>query len=147
MLTVVVHLNQTKLTQDKIHRAYKLVAYILGGVSLIVLVFPFANSDFSDRVGLTLPMNIGFHLFYWILSLAPLSQLIWLKDHSIVKEFAKRAFTAMSYFIIASCLIITFSIISQVILAREFYLLIGLAIVPGVFLGALKLNLELRGKK
>ena len=82
-----------------------------------------------------------------MLSLTPLAQSNWLKVQSIVKEIAKREFTAMSYLIIASCLIITFSIISQVILAREFYLLIGLAIVPGVFLGALKLNLELRGKK
>ena len=92
-------------------------------------------------------MNIGFHLFYWILSLAPLSQLIWLKNHSIAKEFANRAFTAMSYFIIALCLIIAFSIIRQVIIAKEFHLLIGLALVPGIFLGALRLNLELRGKK
>ncbi len=142
-----VHLNQTKLTQDKIHRIYRLVAYILGGISLIVLLVPFANYNFPDRVGLALTMNLGFHLFYWIISIAPLSQLSWLKDNSIVKEFAKRAFTAFSYLIIAFCLIITISIISEVISTQEFYRLTGLLTATGVILGALKLNLELRGKK
>ncbi len=135
------------MTQDKIHRTYKQVAYVLGGISLIVLVIPFAEYDFLSRVGIILTMNLGFHLFYWILSIAPLSQLIWLKDNAIVKDFAKRAWIIMSYFIIASCLFFAISIIKDVILTQEFYQLTGLTVVSGVVLGALKLNLELRGKK
>ena len=137
----------TNLTQEKIQRTYKRLAYILGGISLIVLIFPFGDYDFLDRVGLAFTVNLGFHFFYHFLSLAPLTQLTWLKENSIIKDLAKRSFTAMSYFIIASCLIIIFVIINEVFSTQEFYRLTGLLVVPGVILGALKLNLELRGKK
>lgn len=135
------------MTQDKIQRTYKRMAYILGGITLIVLIFPFRDYDFLDRVGLAFTVNLGFHFIYHFLSLAPLSQLTWLKENSIIKDLAKQGFTAMSYFIIASSIIMTLVIINKVFSTQEFDLIIGLFVIPGIILGAMKLNLELRGKK
>lgn len=114
---------------------------------MIVLIFPFRDYDFLDRVGLAFTVNLGFHFIYHFLSLAPLSQLTWLKENSIIKDLAKQGFTAMSYFIIASSIIMTLVIINKVFSTQEFDLIIGLFVIPGIILGAMKLNLELRGKK
>ena len=142
-----VHLKQIILTQNKIHQFYKRTSYILGGISLIVLVVPFGDYAFLDRSGPIFTLNLGFHFPYHLIRYAPLSQLARLKDHSIIKDLSKRAFTASSYLIIASCLFITITVISDVISTQDYYPLTGLVVVAGVTLGALKLNLELRGKK
>ncbi|WP_019039730.1 hypothetical protein [Psychroflexus tropicus] len=135
------------MTQDKIHGIYKRLAYIIGGISLIVLIVPFGDYDLPDRLGLALTLNIGFHLFYYAISLVPLTQLGWLKEYSTTKELAKRGYTAMSYFIIVACLFVSITTITEVASTQEFYRLTTLLVLTGVILGALKLNLELRGKK
>jgi len=135
------------LTQDKIQRKYKLLAYILGGISFVIIIVPFGDYDLKERAALALIFNIEFHLPYYIFSLAPLTQLNRLKGRSPSKEMLKSAFIAMSYMVIAASLFISIIIIRGVISSRDFTQLISLLVVPGIILGALKLNFELRGKK
>lgn len=135
------------MTQEKIHRLYKLIALALCGLSIILLIIPFGGLTVKDRVGLVLELNIGFHLFYYGLNLAPLTQLGWLKEGSTTKDIAKRGYIAMSYFIIAASLFMAIPVIAESFSKQELYRLTTLITISGVVLGALRLNLELRGKK
>jgi|GEM_PF-2914392 len=135
------------LKQEKIHHFYKLIAYFIIGVSFLLTLRPFSDFPLQERFGIALVVNIGYHMFYYLISIIPLKQLNWVKDNSTIQSLAAKSFMVMSYFIILACILASIFIIKEAISNQEFYSLTTLLVFLGVILGALKLNLKLKNWK
>ena len=135
------------LTENKLHKLYKLIAYTLIAVSLILILIPIKNLSVQDKFGITLVMNIGFHMFYHLISIVPLKQLNWVKGNSTLQNLAFKAIMVMSYFIPIVCILASVMIITETFSNQEYYKLTILLVISGVILGALKLNLKLKDWK
>lgn len=139
---------KTILTEEKIHQFYKLVACSIIGISLILAIIPIGASSIRERIGIVLSLNIGFHMFYYLLSIVPIKQLNYKKSSSKIPDlFYKSLMLIMSYGIIFSCLFASFYIVKEVISAHQNNNLTSLLVVLGVILGTLKLNLRLRKRQ
>lgn len=132
------------LKKEKIHQFYKLIGYFLIGVSMIIILIPIENLSVRDKFGIALVMNIGFHLFYHLISIVPLKQLNWVKDNSTVQNIVFKGIMVMSYFIPIACILASVIIITESFSNQEYYKLTVLLVLSGVILGALKLNLKLK---
>ncbi|WP_155941569.1 hypothetical protein [Maribacter sp. Hel_I_7] len=132
------------MTENKLHKLYKLIAYFLIAVSLIFILTPIDNLLVQDKFGIVLIMNIGFHMFYHLISIVPLKQLNWVKDNSTVQNIAFKGIMVMSYFIPIACILASVIIITESFSNQEYYKLTVLLVLSGVILGALKLNLKLK---
>lgn len=130
------------LKENKLHKLYKLIAYCLIIVSLILILIPIENLLIQDKLGIVLVMNIGFHMFYHLISIVPLKQLNWVKDNSTIQNLAFKAIMLMSYFIPIACILASIIIITESFSNQEYYKLTILLVFSGVILGALKLNLK-----
>jgi hypothetical protein len=135
------------LTENKLHKLYKLIAYTLIVVSLILILIPIKNLSVQDKIGIAFVMNIGFHMFYHLISIVPLKQLNWVKGNSTVQNLAFKAIMVMSYFIPIACILASVRIITESFSKQEYYKLTILLVFSGVILGALKLNLKLKDWK
>lgn len=132
------------MTENKLHKLYKLIAYFLIAVSIILVLTPIDNLLVQDKFGIVLVMNIGFHMFYHLISIVPLKQLNWVKDNSTVQNIAFKGIMVMSYFIPIACILASVIIITESFSNQEYYKLTVLLVLSGVILGALKLNLKLK---
>ncbi|WP_411030163.1 hypothetical protein [Spongiimicrobium sp. 3-5] len=132
------------MTEKKLHNLYKLIAYFLIAVSLILILIPIDNLLVQDKFGIVLVMNIGFHMFYHLISIVPLKQLNWVKDNSTVQNLAFKGIMVMSYFIPIACVLASVIIITESFSNQEYYKLTVLLVFSGVILGAFKLNLKLK---
>ena len=135
------------LTENKLHKLYKLIAFTLIAVSLIMILIPIENLSIQDKFGIALVMNIGFHMFYHVISIVPLKQLNWVKGNSTVQNLAFKGMIVMSYFIPIACVLTSVIIITESFSNQEYYKLTILLVFSGVILGALKLNLKLKDWK
>jgi hypothetical protein len=135
------------LTENKLHKLYKLITFTLIAVSLILILIPIENLSIQDKFGIALVMNIGFHMFYHLISIVPLKQLNWVKGNSTVQNLAFKGIIVMSYFIPIACVLTSVIIIKESFSNQEYYKLTILLVFSGVILGALKLNLKLKDWK
>ncbi len=132
------------MTINKLHKFYKLIAYFLIALSIILVLTPIDNLLIQDKFGIVLVMNIGFHMFYHLISILPLKQLNWIKVNSTVQNIAFKGIMLMSYFIPIACILASVIIITESFSNQEYYKLTVLLVFSGVILGALKLNLKLK---
>ncbi len=132
------------MTINKLHKFYKLIAYFLIAISIILVLTPIDNLLIQDKFGIVLVMNIGFHMFYHLISILPLKQLNWIKVNSTVQNIAFKGIMLMSYFIPIACILASVIIITESFSNQEYYKLTVLLVFSGVILGALKLNLKLK---
>ncbi|AUC81292.1 hypothetical protein [Lacinutrix sp. Bg11-31] len=139
---------KTILREEKIHQFYKLVGYFIIVLSLILVMIPFEDSSIRERLGILFILNLGFHMFYYGISIVPIKQLNWMKGGSkIPDQFSKSLMIMMSYVIIFICLFASFFIIYEVVSSDNYNKLSSLLIALGAILGALKLNLRLRKRE
>lgn len=135
------------LTENKLHKLYKLIAYILIAVSLILILIPIENLSVKDKFGIAFIINIGFHMFYHLISIIPLKQLNWVEGNSTLQNLAFKGIMIMSYFIPIACILASIIIITESFSNQEYYKLAILLVFSGVILGSLKLNLKLKDWK
>ena len=135
------------MTQKKIHNLYRLIAYFIIGLSLILILAPIRVLPIQERFSSVFALNIGFHMFYHLISIVPLKQLNWMKGSLITQNLLTKIFIVISYSIIFICSLGSIAIIRLALLNNDFYQLLSLLVLLGVVLGAYKLNLKLRHLK
>ncbi|GAA0872453.1 hypothetical protein GCM10009117_16000 [Gangjinia marincola] len=132
------------MTESKLHNLYKTIGYFLIAVSLILILLPIDSSSVQNKYGIVLAMNIGFHMFYHMISIVPLKQLNWVKDNPVLQNLAFKGIMVMSFFMPIACIMASIIIIIDSFSNQTYYKLTVLLVFLGVILGAFKLNLKLR---
>lgn len=132
-----------RMTIEKIHQIYKMMALVLGLICIVILLVPFGDYAFLDRLGLVFTLNIGYHIFYYAISLGPLTQLDWIKHRPVQRETTRRSLLMFSYFVMAGVIFASYSIVSETFVTRDYYNIFGLFAFKGAVLGALRLNIHL----
>ena len=132
------------MTLERLQHLYKKSGYIIAGLSLMIILIPLAGATIQERIWQVLIVNLGYHLFYYLISTAPLIQLNWLEANSITRAMAMKIFFVMSYFIVGACGITAIAITYIALSNNSYGQLIAIAGLPGFIFGAIKLNLRLR---
>lgn len=135
------------MTKEQIIKAYRVFAIINLCSSLVYLAL-LSGIELNDKIFAAVVFNIGYHLFYFFLSRAPIAQLNWLKrNNSVVAEsLAPSAFKLFSLLAIAGSLFISIQLIMGALNKNEYLELFAIFIPVGLFLGAYSLKLSLDKK-
>ena len=129
---------------DRLQNLYKSTGYVVAGLSLIIILIPLEGSTIRLRIWQAFLMNLGYHMFYFLTSTAPLIQLNWLKDNSTNKAISRQLFLVLSYLMIGVCGLAAPAIIYVALSSNNYDQLFALALLPGVILGASKLIIRLK---
>ena len=131
------------LTKEKIRKIYRLLTFVNLGVGLIFLIYSIDNLPIEERLSIAIVLNIGFHMFFHLISIVPMKQLNWVKENKNVQNLAFKSIKLMTYFIPISCIITSILILIESIGNQKYQSLSALLVFSGVILGAIKLNLKL----
>lgn len=132
------------MTLKRVQYLYKITGYVVAGLSLMVILIQFEGSAIQERIWEATLMNVGYHMLYYLTNTGPLIQLNWLKDNSTTKFVARQFFLVMSYHMIVASVLAATGIIYGALVYNNYRQLFALALLPGMILGAIKLNIRLK---
>lgn len=135
------------MTLERLHHLYKSIGYIIGGISLIVILILLEDLTVQERIGQVIIMNLGYHLFYYLTSAVPLTQMKWVEENSTTKAIGRHFFLIMSYIMAATGCVMIIALTYIALSKSDYELLFIVPVLSGVIIGSTKLNLNLRINK
>ena len=62
-------------TKERIEKFYKIFSVINIGIGIIIILFPVDNLPIEERISIGIVLNVGYHMFFHLISIVPLKQL------------------------------------------------------------------------
>lgn len=130
-------------TKEKIEKFYKIFSLINIGIGIIIILFPFDNLPIGEKISMGIVLNVGYHMFFHLISIVPLKQLNWVKENKNVRNLAYKSIKSMTYFVPITCILISLLLIFESIMTQQIGRLSVLLVFVGIILGMIKLNRKL----
>jgi hypothetical protein len=135
------------MTKEQIIQYYRIFAIANLCFSFIYVAIPI-DMELSDKISNFIDFNIGYHLFYFFLSRAPLFGLNFLKrNNSIIADNLASSMTSLfSLLTMTGSLFIAIQLLINAFSNNEYLELFEIFVPVGLFLGAYSLKLSLNEK-
>jgi len=127
-------------TKEKIEKFYKFFSLINIGIGIIIILFPVDDLPIEERISIGLVLNVGYHMFFHLISIVPIKQLNWVKENKNVRNLAYKSIKSMTYFVPITFILISLSLIFESIMTQQISRLSVLFVFVGIILGMIKLN-------
>lgn len=127
-------------TKEKIGKFYKIFSLLNIGIGIILILFSVDNLPIEERISLGIVLNIGYHMFFHLISIVPIKQLNWVKENKNVRNLAYKSMKSMTYFVPITCILISLSLMFESIMTQQISKLSILFVFVGIILGTIKLN-------
>ena len=127
-------------TKEKIKKFYKIFSLINIGIGIIIILFPVDNLPIEEKISMGIVLNVGYHMFFHLISIVPIKQLNWVKENKNVRNLSFKSIKSMTYFVPITCILISLSLMFESIMTQQISRLSVLFVFVGIILGMIKLN-------
>ncbi|VXD14306.1 membrane hypothetical protein [Marinoscillum sp. 108] len=126
------------LTELQIQKLYKIASLVTIGLGLVFIAIPSATLELTERIWPAILLNIGFHLFFQVISRMPagMNRLFQTQD-SIIKTLGPLMLKIWVITAIGFTILATFFIILRAFLDSNYQILLVIPIFFAIVIAAI----------